>query len=232
MKSTPVFLLCGAFLIASLPVRADSLFYTGAEHDSRNTDDSTPVIRNSHTKFRMPATAVVSLEPFSAVTPGWANEIAEAGFSAESRDTAISSRAAGTSFLALDTPDTDGRVSDPTPAIASFGGFAWGNVFSASRSEPSVVVGTIFPSSSDVNVPSDSSTEFRSGDAGLSLFDLESARYRIGREHGKGGNGKDKGIADPGSVAVPEPAALPLLLCGIAALGILARRRRVFPTTA
>jgi hypothetical protein len=232
MKSTPVVLLCGAFLITSLSVRADSLFYTGAEHDSRNTEDSATVIRHSHTKLKMPSTIVVSMEPFSAITLGWANEFAHAGFSAEPPDTVIFSRATGMSFRAMDTPDADGRESDSTPAISSIGGFGSDDAFSAWRSEPSDVVGTIFPSSSGVAVPSSSFSEFGSGDPALSRFDGESARYRIGRERGKGGNGKDKGIADPASVAVPEPAALPLLLCGLAAVGILARRRSAFPTTA
>jgi hypothetical protein len=232
MTCGPVFLLCGAFLVAALPVCGDSLFYTGAASDAPNTENSAPQIRGSALKLVMPVTADVMPQPLATLVPAWSNEFAFLGLQAERSDNGLSAQPAGMSFLMLYTPQFDGRLSDPTPAISSIGGFEPSSAFAAWGSGPSFVAGTVSPPSSDLSARFNPPSDFSSGDSVLSLFDTEGARRRIGRERGKGNDGKNQDQPGSAPPTVPEPAALPLLLSGLAAIGVLVRRRNLFPTTA
>jgi hypothetical protein len=232
MKSRPVFLLCGAILIASLPARADSLIYTGAANESPNTEISARDIRSSAIRFTMPATADIASEPLSAVAPVWGHEFAYLALGAESPNPAISAKTYRGSVLALDVPQNDARLSDLTPAIASIGSFGPDGAFAARGAESSLVVGTFFPPSTDTGVHSSPITDLDSHEAAFSVSDGEYTRLGIGREHRKHGDGKDPGTTTPDSVAVPEPGAFSLLLFGLAAVGIFARRRSALVTPA
>jgi len=232
MKSRPVFLLCGAILIASLPARADSLIYTGAANESPNTEISATDVRSLAAKFTMPATAGVVSEPLSAVAPVWGPEFVYLPLRAESPNTAISTKTYRGSVLVLDAAQDDVRLSDPTPAIASIGSFGLDGAFGARGAESSLVVGTFFPPSSDTGVHSSAFAEFDSHEPSFAVSDGEYSRLSIGREHRKDGDGKGLGTTTPESAAVPEPGAFSLLLFGLAAVGIFARRRSVLVTTA
>jgi hypothetical protein len=231
MTSRPVFLLCGAILIASLPVHADSVIYTSAANESTKTEISTTDIRSVATKFTMPATADIASEPLSAEAPVWGHEFAYLALRAESPNPAISAKTYRGTVLVLDAAQDDVRLSDPTPAIASIGSFGPDGAFATRGAESSLVVGTFFPPSSDTGVHSTAFTEFDSHEPTSSGSDGEYARLRIGREHRKYGDGKNPNTTTPDSVAVPEPGALPLLLFGLAAVGIIARRRSALVTT-
>src|SRR5579863_1740834 len=126
MKSRPVFLLCGAILIASLPVRADSLIYTGATNESAKTEMSATDIRGSVTKFTMPATADIASEPLSAVAQVSGSEFDYVPLRAESPNSPIVAKPYRGSVLALDAAQNDVRLSDPTPAVAFIGSFGPG----------------------------------------------------------------------------------------------------------
>jgi hypothetical protein len=232
MKSRPAFLLCAAFLIAALPIRADSLSNTGINNDSPDTENSAPEFRASATKMLSPASPRVMSDPLSTVAPARGHEIAYRALPAESSIAALSATTIGTSFPRLDASQIAGQLSDPTTAITSNGGFELRRSFAARGSEPSFIVGTMFPASVDVSAHSSTPNEHGSDDAALSVFATEGARRRIVRERDKGNDGKDPDKADAPSVLVPEPEALPLLLFGLAALGILAQRRNVFPAAA
>ncbi len=223
MKSRPVFLLCGAILIASLPARADSLNYTGAANESPNTEISATDIRSSATRFTMPARADIASEPLSAVAPVWGHEFAYLALRAESPSPAISAKTYRGSGLLLDAAQDDVRLSDPTPAIAFIGSFGPDGAFATRGAESSLVVGTFFPPSSDTGVHSSAFTEFDSHESAFSGSDGEYARLRIGREHRKDGDGKGLGTTTPDSVAVPEPGTFSLILFGLAVVGIFAR---------
>ncbi len=221
-------MLCGAILIASLPARADSLIYTGAANESPNTEISATDVHSLASKFTMPATAGIVSEPLSAVAPVWGPEFVYPPLPAGSR---ISTKTYRGSVLVLDAPQNDVRLSDPTPAIASIGSFVPDGAFAARGAESSLDVGTFFPPSSDTGVHSSAFTEFDSHEPAFSVSDGEYTRLRIGREHRKHGDGKNPGTTTPDSVAAPEPGAFSLLLFGLAAVGIFARRRSVLPTT-
>jgi hypothetical protein len=231
MKFTPALLLCAVFLIAALPIRADSLSYTGTSNDSPNTENSAPEFRASATKMLLPATPRVISDSLSAVDPVRGHEIAYLALPAESSITALSATTFGTSARRLDAPQIDGQLSDPTPAITSIRGFESGSAFAAWGSEPSFVVGTVFPPSSDTSLHSTTITELGSEDPTLSVFATEGARHKIDRERGKSDNGMNQHQNASPSVEVPEPGALPLLLFGLAAVAIVVRRRSVFLAT-
>jgi PEP-CTERM motif len=231
MKSRPAFLICVALLIAAFPVRADSLVYTGAANESPNTEISATDVRSLATKFTMPAAAGIVSEPLSAVAAVWGPGFVYLPLREESPNVAISAKTYRGSVLVLDAPQNDARLSDPTPAIASIGSFGPDGAFATRGAESSLVVGTFFPPSTDTGVHSSAFTEFDSPEPSFAVSDGEYTRLRIGRDHRKDGDGKDPGTTTPESAAVPEPGAFSLLLFGLAAVGIFARRRSVLPTT-
>lgn len=196
MKSRPAFLLCGALLLTAFSVRADTVFYSGATNESPNTEISATEARGFAAKFRTPAMVGVMPEPFSAVAPVWGREFPYLALDADTPNTAISAKTFHTSVLVADAPQNGERLSDPSAAIASIGGFEPDGAFASS------------------------------------ISDSEDARLRIGREHRRGSNGKGQGSFSLASVVVPEPGAFSLLLFGLAAVGILARRRSMLTTTA
>jgi len=203
MKSRPVFLLCGALLLTAFSVRADSVFYSGAANESPNTELSATEAHGVAAKFQAPAMVGVTPESFSTVAPAWGRGFSFLALEADSPITANSAKKFQTSVLMADTPENGERPSDPSPAIASIGGFEPGGIF--------------FPASGDLVSSSSNS---------------EDAHLKIGHEHHKGGNGKGQDPTSPASIVVPEPGAFSLLLFGLVAVGIPARRRSVLTTTA
>lgn len=79
-------------------------------------------------------------------------------------------------------------------------------------------------------------SEFDSSVLDSSVFTSAGARYDFERGHrrydGGKGQGWNGGWNDSPTVLVPEPGAISLLLLGMAAVGMLARRRSDFPATA
>jgi hypothetical protein len=231
MKSGPVFVLCAALLISAFPIRADSLLYTGAANDSPKTEISATMIRDSITKPTIRPTASVSLRSLSAEAPLSGLEIAHLALPNESRSSAFSS-ALLPSFLRPTAPPIDGRLSDPTPAIASIGWSQQRGDSAAWNPESSSIVGTFFPPSGERSVHSGTAIEPGSGDPASSVFASEGARHKMGRDHGRGGDGNTENQNGAPTVLVPEPAAFSLLLFGLAAICIFGRRRNLFSTTA
>jgi hypothetical protein len=231
MKFRPAVLLGGAVLIAALPVWADSIFYTAATHDSPTAENSAKAIRSSGTKRKTPATAVFTSEPLSAVPPGWADAMPSAGIGEDSTYRAIAARDLGSFALGIDEPQDDVRQSEPTSEL-SIGGFQSGGAFGVRGPEPSFVLGTLLSSSSASSVHSNSLGEPDSNERASTFFNDGKERRGIGHDHDKGDKGKKQDQDGPGSVSVPEPAAFSLVLLGLAAIGIMARRSREFPPTA
>jgi PEP-CTERM motif len=231
MKFGPVFVLCAAFLITAFPIRADSVPYTGAANDSPKTEVSTTTIRDSITEPTIRPTASVSLGSLSAEVPVSGLEIAYLALPDESRSSALSS-ALLTSVLRPSAPPIDGRLSDPTPAIASIGGTQQPGGSAAWNPEPSSIIGTFFPPSGERSVHSGTAIELGSGDPASSVFASEGARHKIGRDHSRGSDGNAENQNGAPTVLVPEPTAFSLLLFGLAAMCIFARRRNLFSTTA
>jgi len=203
MKSRPVFLLCGALLLTAFSVRADSVFYSGAANESPNAELSATEARGLAAKFQAPAMVGVTPEPFSAVAPAWGRGFSPLALDADSPDTATSAKKFHTSVLLADAPENGERPSGPSPAIASIGGFEPGGIFFLA-----------------------------SGDRASANSNSEDAHIKIGHEHHKGNNGKGQDPSSPASIVVPEPGAFSLLLFGLVAVGIPARRRNVLTTTA
>jgi hypothetical protein len=232
MKSGPVVVLCAAFLISAFPVRADSRLYTDAANDSPKTEISATMIRGSVTEPTIRPTANVSLGSLSAEAPVWDREIAYLTLPDESRSSALSSAPIPTSFLRPGAPSMDGRLSNPTPAIASIGGAEQTGGFAASSPGSSLIAGTFFPPSWEMSVRSNPVIELDLGDSAASVFATEGARHKIGRDHGRGSDGTTENQNGASTVLVPEPAAFSLLLFGLAGVCILARRRNLFSTTA
>jgi PEP-CTERM motif len=227
MKSRPAFLICAALLLAAFSVRADSLFYTGVADESPKADISATGIRSTPAKFAMPATAGIVSVPLTGTAPVWGSEFVYLTLRAESPDTAISTKTIRGSVPVPDAAQNDAQPSDPTPAMVSIGSFGPDGAFAGRGAESSLVVGTFFPSSSDRGVHTTAFTEFDSHETAFAVSDGEYARLKIGREHRRDGDGKNLGTTTPESIAVPEPGAFPLLLFGLAAVGICAWRRSV-----
>jgi hypothetical protein len=229
MKSGPALLLCTAFLIMALPIRADSLSYTGAANAFTDAESSAPQFRASATKMLSPVTPTVISDPLSAVAPLWGHEIEYPVLPAKLSNTALSATMFDTSARRLPAPQIDGQLSDPTPVIASTDGFEPSSSFAPWASEPSFVVDTVFPPSLGTSLQSSTFTELASDDPALSVFAAEGARHKIEREREKRDNGKNQNQNASPSVEVSEPKALPLLLFGLVAVAILARRSNVSP---
>jgi hypothetical protein len=231
MKFRPTFLLCAAFLIAALPVCGDSVFYTGVTSDSPSVEISTPEMRAHYTKLRIPS--AVSITPsLAALAPVWGHQIAYLALPGDSPDAAHEAKSARVSALQENAPQFDGQLSDPTPAIASIGGFEPSSSFAAWGSEPSFVVGTLSPPSSDIGVHSTGLVGIGPGDPISFLFDNDGTRRRIGHDRGRGDDGKTPGAGGSTAILVPEPGALSLALFGLAAVAIFARRRRASAASA
>jgi hypothetical protein len=96
-----------------------------------------------------------------------------------------------------------------------------------------LVLDPLVPTASDPIVRFGSPAEPNSGVLAPSAVGAEGFQLGFfGRDpdRGRGGEGKNKNQEDP-LVSVPEPGALPLLMFGLLAVGILARRHRDFPTS-
>jgi hypothetical protein len=232
MKSGPVLVLCAAFLIAAFPVRADSLLYTGAANDSLKTENSRTTIRGSVTKPTIRPTATVPLRSLSAEAAVSDPEIVYSALPDESRSSALSSAPILTSLLRPSAPPMDGRLSDPTPAVASIGRAEQPGGFAAWSPEPSYIAGTFFPPSGEMSVHSSPVIELGPGDPVSSVSSSEGARHKIGRDRGRGSDGNAENQTGAPTVLVPEPTAFSLLLFGLAAVCIFARRRNLFSTAA
>jgi hypothetical protein len=241
MKIRSALLLGGVALIAAIPVCADSIFYTASTNEPSSPESSALTIQTSHTKFMLPATAGVTSEPLSAVASGWSVDVPDAFVAEDSARSANSAKHARTFALALADPQNDARPSDPTPAMLSINGFQPGGAFGFSSSENSLVLGTLVPTRSELGVHPGNAVEFNSSEFASSDFDTEGSRFgslgndpdhdhdRVGK--GKKNKDKDNDNNDP-PANVPEPGALPLVTLGLLAVGIIARRNRIFPTNA
>jgi hypothetical protein len=173
--------------------------------------------------------AVLPSEPGSAVAQGSADPMPYTGIAEDCTDRAISARGTRNCALGLDELQDDARQSEPTSAMLSIGGFQLGSTFGAKGSEPSVALGTPLspPPASAVHSTSwvkssptsailPFSTTETSGVA-LDAITIGANRLRIKIRTGLGRF---------------QSAALPLVLLGLAAVGIMARRYREFPLTA
>jgi hypothetical protein len=218
--------------MAALPASADSIFYTAPTNETSNHENSARIIGSSGTKFMTLASVVVSSEPPSMVAPGWADAMPDAVIAEDSTYRAISAEDTRNFALGLDEPQNDARLSDPIPAVLSLGSFQLGSAFGVRGPEPSYVLGTLFSSSSASSDRSSSLGELDTNERTSTFFNNGKERHGIGHDHDRGKQGKNQDPDGPGSVSVSEPAAFSLVLLGLAASGIMARRSREFPPTA
>ena len=232
MKCRPAFLLYAAFLIAALPIRADSVFYTGVTSHSPNVENATPEMRTHTAKLRIPSAVSITSQPVAALARVSRHQIAYLALPGDSPDAAHQTKSARASALQENAPQFDGQLSDPTPVIASIGGFEPSSSLAAWGSEPSFIVGTLSPLSPDIGVQSTGLVEIGLGDPVSFLFDSDGARRRIGHDRGRADDGKTPGAGGSTAVLVPEPGALSLALFGLAAVAMFGRRRQAPAATA
>ena len=130
----------------------------------------------------------------SAVAPGWANA-APAGIAEDSTDRATFVRDTRHFALVPDEPLSDAPQTESTSAMFSMGGFQWAGGFDGNSSRHSVIL-----------------SEFESNGRAFTFFTDGKDQHGKGRDHDGGDKGKKQNRDAPGSVPVPKPAALPVLL--------------------
>ena len=233
MKFRPAVLLGGVALMAAIPVCADTVFYTASIEESSFPENSAPIINVSHTKLLIPVTAGVISEPMPLVAPVWNDAAPYSGIAEGSAQRESYGNEARNLIFEIAQLQSDARPADPTAAMLSTNGIQSSGVFGASGSEMSLVLDPLVPTALDPIVRFGSPAEPNSGALAPSAFGAEGFQLGFfGRDpdRGRGGEGKNKNQEDP-LVSVPEPGALPLLMFGLLAVGISARRHRDFPTS-
>jgi PEP-CTERM motif len=162
-----------------------------------------------------------------AAVPAWADRISSPGFAKEFPGIDTLMKVAGSSSgLRLNVPVNAGI---PSASVVVFSnGFDANNAFESWDSKSSSALGTFFPSSTDLDIHP------------VSLSDLDSDGGPSSRAHAwkawlikeEGEKHRGRGRLHHAGVIptqVPEPGFISLLLFGLAAVGLFARRRREPP---
>jgi hypothetical protein len=125
----------------------------------------------------------------------------------------------GGSGLKLNVPVNAGFRAEPIPAVELFEA---NNGFDVRDSKFSKALDTFFPSSSEIDIHPASLGHLDSYERASSVSHAGKGWHRDGNK----GNGPDEPKVSPVvPTLVPEPGSFPLLLLGLAGIGVLYRRR-------
>ena len=231
MRFRSALLFGGVILAAAVPVWADSISFTGVSIESTNTESLVKPTRSAHAKLI--ALTKSRLMPHHAlpVASEWDAAAPYLSLEEDTPDAQISADANVSSGLVLNAPSSDGFASDPSPGTASITTLASSSAFNGGGSIFFSIPGAAFASSLDTSIQSSSLNDFDSRERDSSIFNSTGARRGVGHDQGRRDDSKDQGPNDLVLVLVPEPGAFSLLLLGLAAVGILARRRSDLPAT-
>ena len=230
MKFRSALLFGGVVLLAAIPVCADSILYTTSTNEPANPESSAATFRTSHAKYLALATAQIFSEPIPAVVSVQAFVLPETVIAQDATQTEISGNHAASFALALTDPQNEARPSISTPAMLAVNGFQPGAAFGGSDAENSWVLVTLVPAAPEPGGHSGGFAALGSSGPVSSEFSTDGSRLGFfGRDpnRGKAGKGQNKNQNDA-PVPIPEPSAASLLMLGLLAVGIMARRNRDF----
>jgi hypothetical protein len=174
-----------------------------------------------------------------AAAPAWADRIPYPGL-VEARprvDTSV--RETRSSVVRMNSPVIGAVHAEPTEAMSPINTFGENRAFDFLDSKSLVARVTILPSSTELAVHSASLKDLDSFEHGPSF----TPAGNIWGKEGDGKKDKDNDVDDAigigpkrrpqslNSATLPEPGSLSLLLLGLAAIGVSARRRRNFSLT-
>ncbi len=230
MKFRSALLLSAVVLLAAIPVYADSILYTTAANEPANPDSSALTFRTSHAKYLTLATAQFFSEAIPAVVSVKAFALPEPALAQDATQTEISGNHAASFALALTDSRNEARPALSAPAMLPVNGFQPGGAFGGSDAENSWVLATLVPSAPEPGAHSGDFAALGSSGSASSDFSTDGSRLGFfGRDpdRGKAGKGENKNQNDA-PVPIPEPPAASLLMLGLLAVGIMARRNRDF----
>jgi hypothetical protein len=226
MKVKLALLFCGVGLLATLPVRADSIPYSGASNDFPGTVFSATVAPNPDSESKAPVKVGFLLAPVPAAR-AWADLSSYPALAEESANIAVPGAVLHSSHLRaiIDIP------AEPTPVAALAGSPVASNAFGFWGSGGSVASDLLLRSPSDTAATAllpTSVDETGTHQLASSISGVAKEWNEGGKVDGLGFTGDHRRSADSTlPVSVPEPGSLSFFLLGLAAVALLGRKSRL-----